>query len=249
MLDRTDRWQGTRSAPVDLGDVRDTLTSRAREYRASTVVDPRQTVLIAQEARAAGVIVTEFPFTAASVGRIALSLHQAIRGHRIALPDDETLLDELASVRLRKNTLGIYSLDHDAGLHDDQAIALALGAHYLLDADGSAEIWIRWAREKAIAAGAVIVDGQVSAVPEPPRRPAIAAARPEPEPVLTGVVLDPVAARKLARDQRFRESPDGIMLHFLNDGGLRRYAARRDPVSLSTRPPRTVPARPSSAPA
>ena len=104
------------------------------------------------------------------MGRLALSLHQAIKNHRIALPDDEVLLDELISVRLRKNTLGVYRLDHDSGQHDDQAIALALGAHYLLDADGGAEAWIRWAREKAIAAGAIIIDGQVTAVPEPPRR-------------------------------------------------------------------------------
>ena len=134
-LDRIARWSGTRGAPVDLGDVRDTLISLAREYRASAVVDPHQAVLIAQEARAAGVNVTEFAFTAASVGRIALSLHQAISAHRIALPDDEMLLDELVSVRLRKNTLGIYRLDHDAGLHDDQAIAWSLSAHHLLDAD------------------------------------------------------------------------------------------------------------------
>ncbi len=218
VLDRIDRWQGTRSAPVDLGDVRDTLISRAREYRTSAIVDPHQAVLIAQEARAAGVSVTEFPFTAASVGRIALSLHRAIRGHRIALPDDETLLDELVSVRLRKNTLGIYRLDHDAGLHDDQAITLALGAHHLLDADASAESWIRWAKAKAVAAGAIIIDGQVTAMPEPPRRPAITAAQPEPEPVLTGVVLDPVAARKRARDEAYRATPDAIMLRLISGG-------------------------------
>ncbi len=221
VLDRIDRWSGTRGAPVDLGDVRDTLISRAREYRASAVVDPHQAVLIAQEARAAGVIVTEFAFTAASVGRIALSLHQAIRGHRIALPDDEMLLDELVSVRLRKNTLGIYRLDHDAGLHDDQAIALALGAHHLLDADASAESWIRWARQKAIDAGAVIIDGK-AAVPMPEPRAAVTARQsgPEPaqEPELTGVVLDAAAVRKLARDQRYRDSPDGIALQYLSRG-------------------------------
>jgi len=135
VLDRIDRWQGTRAAPVDLGDVRDTLIARAAEYRAAAVVDPHQAVLISQEARAAGVVVHEFAFTAASVGRLALSLHQAIRNHRMALPDDEDLLDELVAVRLRKNSLGIYRLDHDSGQHDDQAIALALGAHHLLDAD------------------------------------------------------------------------------------------------------------------
>jgi hypothetical protein len=93
VLDAIDRWQGTRAAPVDLGEVRDTLIRRCREYRASAIVDPHEAVLIAQEARGAGVRVVEFAFTAASVGRLALSLHQAIRGHRIALPDDEILLD------------------------------------------------------------------------------------------------------------------------------------------------------------
>ena len=185
-------------------------------------VATHQAVLIAQEARAAGVNMTEFAFTAASVGRIALCLHQAIRGHRIALPDDEMLLDELVSVRLRKNTLGIYRLDHDAGLHDDQATALALGAHHLLDADAGAEAWIRWARQKAIDAGAVIIDGKAAAVPMPEPRAAIAARQsgpePAPEPELVGVVLDPVAARKLARDEAFRASPDAIMMRVLNGG-------------------------------
>jgi hypothetical protein len=166
------------------------------------------------------VIVTEFAFTATSVGRLALSLHQAIKNHRIALPDDEVLLDELTSVRLRKNTLGVYRLDHDSGQHDDQAIALALGAHYLLDADGGAEAWIRWAREKAIAAGAVIIDGQVTAVPEPPRRPTLALvpSRAEPEPALEGVVLSPAEARKKARDEAYRATPDAIMLRIMNGG-------------------------------
>ncbi len=221
VLDRIVRWQGSRSAPVDLGEVRDTLLALTMDYySAEVVLDPHQTVLIAQEARARGVMVHEFAFTATSVGRLALSLHQAIKNHRMALPDDEVLLDELISVRLRKNTLGVYRLDHDSGQHDDQAIALALGAHYLLDADGSAEAWIRWAREKAVAAGAIIIDGQVAAVPEPPRRPALALvpSRPEPGPALEGVVLDPVTARKLARDEAYRATPDAIMLRIMNGG-------------------------------
>ena len=48
-----------------------------------------------------------------------------------------------------------------------------------------------------------------------PPRPAAAAVA-DPEPVLEGVVLDPVAARKAARDQRYRESPDGIMFQSLS---------------------------------
>ena len=163
-------------------------------------------------------MVHEFAFTATSVGRLALSLHQAIKNHRMALPDHEVLLDELVVCQAAEDTLGVYRLDHDSGQHDDQAIALALGAHYLLDADGGAEAWIRWAREKALAAGAIVVDGQVTAVPEPPRRPGIAAGRPEAEPVLTGVVVDAAAARKTARDELYRATPDAIALRMMHGG-------------------------------
>src|SRR4029077_20786716 len=116
-------------------------------------------------------MVHESAFTAASVGRLALSLHQAIRGHRIALPDDEILIDELASVRLRKNTLGVYRLDHDSGQHDDPAGGVALGTYWLLEDGSSAAAWIRWAREKAIAAGAIV--GEPGEMPAPPSRPAL----------------------------------------------------------------------------
>jgi hypothetical protein len=213
VLDRIDRWQGTRANPVDLGDVRDTLIDRAREYRAGAVVDPHQAVLIAQEARTAGVKVHEFTFSASSVGRLALSLHQALRNHRIALPDDEMLLEELISVRLRKNTLGVYRLDHDSGQHDDQAIALALGAHWLLgdDSGSNAVAWLAWARKKAIEAGAPLDDMPEDAELQPattatPGTPALVPAAPpaESDSALEGVVIDAVTARKLARDAAFQ---------------------------------------------
>jgi hypothetical protein len=220
VLDRIVRWQGTRAAPVDLGEVRDTLLTLTMEYNgAEVVLDPHRAVLIAQKARGRGVMVHEFAFTATSVGRLALSLHQAIRNHRIALPDDETLMDELVSVRLRKNTLGVYRLDHDSGQHDDQAVALALGTHYLLDADGGAASWIRWARQKAIDAGAVIIDGQPLVMPGPQPRAALPPARsPEPEPALEGIVVDAAGARKAARDAAWRDSPDGVMMRAIMGG-------------------------------
>jgi hypothetical protein len=109
-------------------------------------------------------------------------------------------------VRLRKNTLGVYRLDHDAGLHDDQAIALALGAHHLLDAEAGAERWIRWARAKAEAA---VADREVRELEERAaaaarRQAAAVAAGGQPGAPLEGLVLDPVGARKLARDEAHR---------------------------------------------
>ncbi len=53
-----------------------------------------------------------------------MTLHLLLREHRLALPDDAGLLDELAAVRLR----GAHRFDHDAGEHDDRAVALGLAA-------------------------------------------------------------------------------------------------------------------------
>jgi phage FluMu gp28-like protein len=76
--------------------------------------------------------VAEFPFTAQSVSRLALRLHAVIRDHALELPADEELLDELANVLLRETSPGVYRLDHDAGRHDDRAIAVALAVDALL---------------------------------------------------------------------------------------------------------------------
>ena len=144
ILDRIIRWHGTKASPVDLADVRDTLIATCAEYNAApAVADPWQAKLLTQEATAAGVVISEFPFTSTSVGRLALALHQSIRQHRLELPaDDDELADELLSVRLVKNTVGTYRLDHDAGNHDDQAVSIALGVFWLLDAAPEPEFTI-----------------------------------------------------------------------------------------------------------
>lgn len=57
-----------------------------------------------------------------------MDLHLLLREHRLALPDDPELLAELANVRLRETTPGVFRLDHDAGKHDDRAVSLGLAA-------------------------------------------------------------------------------------------------------------------------
>jgi hypothetical protein len=56
------------------------------------------------------------------------TLHLLLRDHRLALPDDRELLDELLTVRLRESSPGVYRLDHDSGNHDDRAVSLGLAA-------------------------------------------------------------------------------------------------------------------------
>ena len=51
---------------------------------------------------------------------------------RVSLPQNQELLDELANVRLKESSPGVYRMDHDPDKHDDQAIALALAANHLI---------------------------------------------------------------------------------------------------------------------
>jgi len=119
---------GTRERPVQLADVEAVALEAARGYSAPIRLDPWQAVGLAQRLRARGVVVEEWSFTPASVGRLASTLHLLLRAHRLALPDDPDLLDELAAVRLRETTPGVFRLDHDAGQHDDRAVSLGLAA-------------------------------------------------------------------------------------------------------------------------
>jgi hypothetical protein len=87
---------------------------------------------MAQRLRERGVVVTEFVFSAQSVGRLALTLHNLIKEHALAIPDDPDLVGELANVRLRETSPGVYRMDHDPDKHDDRAVCLALAAVWLL---------------------------------------------------------------------------------------------------------------------
>jgi hypothetical protein len=126
VLDRMEVWAGTRANPVDLGAVEQWVEFTARAYRARVVVDPWQAIAMVQRLRARGLQVEEFNFSQQSTGRLAVGLHTTIRDHRLAIPDDEQLIDELVNVRLRETSPNVYRLDHDPDRHDDRAVTLAL---------------------------------------------------------------------------------------------------------------------------
>jgi hypothetical protein len=128
VLDRLHVLTGTLARPVQLADVEAVAHQAATAYRAPIRLDPWQAIGLAQRLRTRGVAVTEWTFSPVSVGRLAMTLHRLFREHRLALPDDPELLDELATVRLRESTPGVYRLDHDASGHDDRAVAPGLAA-------------------------------------------------------------------------------------------------------------------------
>jgi phage terminase large subunit-like protein len=138
VLDRIIVMQGTKTKPVQLSDVEKLVEHTSRAYGHARIrLDPWQTIGLAQRLRDRGLTVEEWAFTAQSVGRLGQTLHLLLRDHRLALPDDADLLDELLTVRLRESAPGVFRLDHDAGQHDDRAVALALVALALTERDDS----------------------------------------------------------------------------------------------------------------
>jgi phage terminase large subunit-like protein len=139
VLDRMHVLEGTKAAPVQLADVERLVVKSSRAYgHAQIRLDPWQGADLAQRLRDAGFSVEEWAFTAQSVGRLGNGLHVLLRDHRMALPDDADLLEELLTVRLRESAPGVYRLDHDAGQHDDRAVSLGLAALALTEqSDGT----------------------------------------------------------------------------------------------------------------
>jgi phage FluMu gp28-like protein len=119
---------------VQLAEVQEWLLEAVSVYRDVRIVfDPYQAVGTMQDLRRHGVKVDEFTFTQASVGRLATTLVTAIRNKALALPRDPDLIDELARVRLIETSPNVYRLEHDAGGHNDRAIAIALAVTTLID--------------------------------------------------------------------------------------------------------------------
>jgi len=132
IVDRVAIWQGSTAEPVSLDAVEEWIVEASGRYNGAEVIaDPWQSVGLLQRLRVRGVRGEEFAFTAQSVGRLASALFNTLRDRRIALPDDEDLLDELAHVKLRESSPGVFRLDHVSGRHDDRAVALALAVHRL----------------------------------------------------------------------------------------------------------------------
>jgi hypothetical protein len=88
---------------------------------------------MAQRLRRQRLKVTEIKFSAELNDHLARTMLTLLRGHRLALPHDDTLTDELLNVRIVEPRPGQYRIDHDPNRHNDRTIALALAAQHLLN--------------------------------------------------------------------------------------------------------------------
>jgi phage terminase large subunit-like protein len=143
IVDRLERWKGTRRKPVQLKSVEDWLVETAHAYnRARVYGDPDQFQGSLQNLNRRGVRASEWTFTSSSVGQVATALVQCFRNRLIFVPDEPTLRDELLRVRLRETAPGVVRLDHDRSGHDDQAVAIGMACHLLLSSGASRSVEI-----------------------------------------------------------------------------------------------------------
>lgn len=134
VLDRMVVLEGTRKQEVRLSDVEEAIVQAWEAYGRPTVrLDPWQAIGLRQRLEARGVRAEEFAFSPQSVGRLAATLHVLLRDRLLALPDDERLLEELGNVRLRETSPGVVRMDHDPDRRDDQAVALAMCAEWIVN--------------------------------------------------------------------------------------------------------------------
>jgi hypothetical protein len=135
-VDRIDVFD-PRGREVDLDALEQLIEVRARQYHGATVIyDPAVMQQAAQRLKSRGVRMVEHIFAAASNNRRTLLLLQLAREHRLRLPNDRELIDEMLNVRLRELSPGVYRYDHDSSKHDDRVTALSLVALQLLEHAG-----------------------------------------------------------------------------------------------------------------
>jgi hypothetical protein len=128
VIDRIARWKGSHRRPVSItGEVEPWILSASREFNgARVVIDSWNAAGTVERLQAMQLRAEEIKLSEPIVGRIGTTLHLALREHRVHLPNDEELLSELRTVRLRRTNFGDFRLDHDSSKHDDQAMAIGL---------------------------------------------------------------------------------------------------------------------------
>ena len=159
-IDAMQVWTGSRLRPVRIEDVESWLVGAAERYRGAEVVaDPWQTAQLCERLRRSGVRVSEYVFSAQSVGRLASTLREiAALAAEAARPQPPVRREEKGAIVLPREVLqglrdgalfavdvavlGVVLCQLEAGalgrnrLEDGVLVVLAQGVLAGLDPDG-----------------------------------------------------------------------------------------------------------------
>lgn len=135
VVDAIQTWQGSPGDRVRLSFVEEWLRQAARDFSpAEVILDPWQAVGLAQRLREAGLKVTEANFTPAYRDKIFLNLLRLVREGKLKCFPHERLKDELLQLSFTEKG-GNLRVDHRPGGHDDHAVALAMAALAVVEAE------------------------------------------------------------------------------------------------------------------
>lgn len=102
VLDRLVVRQGARGDHVDLEEVERIVLNLSEHYRGVRWrIDPWQAALLSQRLRSQGVSVEQRAYSEQLFSAMATKLAELFREDLIAIPDDQALIDELATVQVR----------------------------------------------------------------------------------------------------------------------------------------------------
>ena len=129
VVDRVLSWKATKGQRVDLAEVEAAVLRVCNHYRVGRLrYDRMQAEQMTQNLQRKGLHCDEFVFSSASTNRLARTLATALRDRAIELPDDPTLQEQLATVRLVETGPGTVKMQNPTGTHDDLAVAVAMVA-------------------------------------------------------------------------------------------------------------------------
>jgi hypothetical protein len=125
VLDYMRTWEGSRRSPISFDDVENGIASAHDDYRFRLSADPWQALHVLQRLRTRGIRAREFNFSPSAKQRLASTLLQSVNDRTLRLYPVGGLREELLGLRVKQTSSG-WTFDHEAGGHDDRAVALSL---------------------------------------------------------------------------------------------------------------------------
>ena len=133
VIDRLERWRGTKKTPVGFEWTCKQVVAILRDYDINSLWgDQYCAPIISQELQKSGIGYEQFTFDWNTRPRIFGNLKHLLNQRKIELPDDVELLRQLRSLDEKKTNRGQVDVRPSGKGRDDLAVAVALAAYQLV---------------------------------------------------------------------------------------------------------------------
>ena len=134
VIDRVERWRGTKKTPVGFECTCKQVVAILRDYDINSLWgDQYCAPIISQELQKSGIRYEQFTFDWNTRPRIFGNLKHLLNQRRIELPDDIELLKQFRSLDEKKTNRGQVDVRPSGKGRDDLAVAVALAAYQLVE--------------------------------------------------------------------------------------------------------------------